>query len=149
MNFMKWLYRGGHPNRLAAALNWCSAKVHALGIAPNYLVTLEVRGRRSGRSIRLPLVMVVIGGERYLVSMLGPNADWVRNVKAARGNVILYHGVREQVHLEEIAPDRRAPMLRAYLQRAPGARPHLPVKNDAPLSEFEQVSAQFPVFRVV
>ncbi|MBO0737121.1 MAG: nitroreductase family deazaflavin-dependent oxidoreductase [Alphaproteobacteria bacterium] len=149
MNFMKWLYRGGHPNRLAAALTWCSAKVHALGIAPNYLVTLEVRGRRSGRSIRLPLVMVVIGGERYLVSMLGPNADWVRNVKAARGNVILYHGVREQVHLEEIAPDRRAPMLRAYLQRAPGARPHLPVKNDAPLSEFEQVSAQFPVFWVV
>jgi hypothetical protein len=35
------------------------------------------------------------------------------------------------------------------LKRAPGARPHLPVDKDAPLSEFEKVSAQFPVFRVV
>src|SRR5262249_14736413 len=45
--------------------------------------------------------------------------------------------------------DRRAPVLKAYLKRAPSARPHLPVDKDAPLSEFERVSAQFPVFRVV
>src|SRR5262249_40892910 len=41
------------------------------------------------------------------------------------------------------------PVLKAYLKRAPGARQHLPVHKDAPLSEFEQVSARFPVFRVV
>lgn len=40
-------------------------------------------------------------------------------------------------------------MLKAYLKQAPGARPHLTVHKDAPLSEFEQVAAQFPVFRVV
>jgi hypothetical protein len=40
-------------------------------------------------------------------------------------------------------------VLKAYLKRAPGARPHLPVDKDAPLSEFEKISAQFPVFRVV
>jgi len=39
--------------------------------------------------------------------------------------------------------------LKAYLQRAPGARPHIPVHKDAPLAEFEQVAAQFLVFRVV
>ena len=149
MNFVKRLYRGGHPNRLATALNWCLAKIHTLGVAPNYLVTLEVRGRRSGRSIRVPLVMIVIESERYLVSMLGRNADWVLNVRAASGRVILYHGRREQVHLEEIAADRRAPVLRLYLQRAPGARPHMPIKKDASLSEFERVSAEYPVFRVV
>jgi len=93
--------------------------------------------------------MVLIEGERYLVSMLGAEVDWVRNVQAAGGNATLRHGRREEVHLEEVAVDRRAPVLKAYLKRAPGARPHLLVDKDAPLSEFEQVSAQFPVFRVV
>jgi len=149
MNLAKWLYRGGRPNWVATVLNRCSAAVHAFGIAPNYLVTLEVRGRRSGRRISLPLVMVIIGGERYLVSMLGAEVDWVRNVKAVGGNVTLRHGRGEEVHLEEVAVERRAPVLKAYLKRAPGARPHLPVHKDAPLAAFEQVSAQVPVFRVV
>jgi F420H(2)-dependent quinone reductase len=145
----KWFYRGGHPNRVARILNRLGATVHALGIAPNYLVTLEVPGRRSGRIIRFPLVMVVVAGERYLVSMLGEKVNWVRNVKAAGGNATLLHGRREEVRLEEVAADRRAPVLKAYLKRAPGARPHLPIDKDAPLAEFEQVSPRFPVFRVV
>jgi len=149
MSLAKWMYRGGRPNWVAAVLNRCSAAVHAFGLAPNYLVTLEVRGRRSGRRISLPLVMVVIEGERYLVSMLGAEVDWVRNVKAAGGNVTLRHGHREEVLLEEVAADWCAPVLEAYLKRAPGARPHMPIRKDAPLSEFEKVSAQFPVFRVV
>jgi hypothetical protein len=130
-------------------MNRGSAAIHALGIAPNYLITLEVRGRRSGRMISLPLVMVVVGGERYLVSMLGAEVDWVLNVRAAGGNVTLRHGRSEKVHLEEVAEDRRAPVLKAYLKRAPGARPHFPIPKNAPLSEFERVSKQIPVFRVV
>jgi deazaflavin-dependent oxidoreductase (nitroreductase family) len=149
MNLSRWLYRGGRPNRVATVLNRISAALHAIGVAPNYMVTLEVRGRRSGRMISLPLVMVVIEGERYLVSMLGANAEWVQNVKAAGGNVILHHGRREEARLEEIPADRRAPVLKAYLKRAPGARPHMLIDKDAPLSEFERVSAQFPVFRLV
>jgi hypothetical protein len=113
------------------------------------MVTLDVRGRRSGRRISLPLVMVVVEGERYLVSMLGAEVGWVRNVKAAGGNVTLRHGRREEVRLEEVPASQRAPVLKAYLKRAPGARPHLPVDKDAPLSKFEQISSQFPVFRVV
>ena len=145
---MRWLYRGGHPNRLAVAINWCSALIYALGIAPNYLVTLEVQGRRSGRMVKLPMVLVAIDDERYLVSMLGVNAEWVRNVRAANGIVVLRHGQREHVRLEEIAIDRRAPVLKEYLRRAPGARPHLPVDKEAPLSEFDRLAEQYPVFRV-
>src|SRR5918995_4548994 len=134
----KCFYRGGRPNRVACILNRGTAAVYALGVAPNYLVTLEVPDRRSGRIIRFPLVMVVVAGERYLVSMLGEDVNWVRNVKAAEGNATLRHGRREEVRLEEVAPDRRAPVLKAYLKRAPGARAHLPIDKDAPLSEFEQ-----------
>ena len=145
----QWMYRGGRPNWIASVLNRFSAGLHRLGVAPNYLVTLEVRGRKSGRKISLPLVMAVLDGRRYLVSMLGADVDWVRNAKAAGGNVTLRHGNREEVHLEEVPAEQRAPILKAYLRRAPGARPHMPISKDAALSDFQKIAAQFPVFRVV
>jgi deazaflavin-dependent oxidoreductase (nitroreductase family) len=147
--FKRWLYQGNRPGALAALLNRGWAFAHALGIAPNYLVTLEVVGRRSGRPVSLPLVMAVVGGERYLVSMLGDDVAWVRNVKAAGGRAILRHGRAEEVRLEELPAEQRAPVLKAYLQRAPGARPHVPVSKDAPLADFEAIAARIPVFRVL
>jgi deazaflavin-dependent oxidoreductase (nitroreductase family) len=149
MNVYEWLYRGGRPNRLAMLLNRCSAVIHALGVAPNYAVTLEVRGRHSGHTRSLPLVMAVVNGERFLVSMLGAEAAWVQNVKAAGGDAVLRHGRREEVRLEEIPEIQRARVLKAYLRLAPGARPHIHVSKDAPLAEFEQVAARYPVFRVM
>ncbi|HZG63342.1 MAG TPA: nitroreductase/quinone reductase family protein, partial [Rubrobacteraceae bacterium] len=107
MSLKKWFYRDGHPNRVARTLDRGTAALYALGVAPDYLVALEVRGRRSGRTIALPLVMVVVVGERYLVSMLGQNANWVRNVRAARDDATLRHGRREEVRLEELVVDRR------------------------------------------
>jgi hypothetical protein len=92
--------------------------------------------------------MVGMHGERYLVSMLGEETNWVRNIKAAGGKAKLRHGIREQVRLEEIDISQRAPILKAYLQLAPGARPHLPVNKDAPISEFEKIASQYPVFRL-
>jgi hypothetical protein len=143
------LYRGNRPGLLARWLNRGWAALHARGIAPGYLVTLEVTGQRSGRTISLPLVMASIEGERYLVSMLGADVPWVRNVKAARGHAVLRHGQTEAVRLEELAVEKRAPVLKAYLQRAPGARPHIPVSKDAPVEAFESIAADFPVFRVL
>jgi hypothetical protein len=149
MSLKRWFYRDGHPNRVARTLDRGTAALYELGVAPGYLVTLEVTGRRSRRTIALPLVMAVVGGERYLVSMLGQNANWVRNVRAAGGDATLRHGRREEVRLDEVAVDRRAPVLKTYLKRAPNARAHLPLPEDAPLAEFERVAPRFPVFRVV
>jgi deazaflavin-dependent oxidoreductase (nitroreductase family) len=144
----RWPYQGGRPNLLARVLNRGWAAVHSLGVAPNYMVTLEVRGRHSGRVISFPLAMVVLDGERYLVSMLGNQADWVRNVRAAGGHATLRHGRTEQVLLEEVAVEKRARVLKAYLRLAPGARPHISVDKDAPLETFEAIAAQIPVFRL-
>jgi len=146
--FHRWLYQGGRPNALTRVINRGWAFVHSLGIAPNYLVTLEVVGRRSGRVISFPLAMVPLDGERYLVSMLGTNAAWVQNVRAAGGRATLRHGRTEQVLLEEVAVEKRARVLKAYLRLAPGARPHIPVDKNAPLEEFEAIAAQVPVFRL-
>ncbi|MFN8465080.1 MAG: nitroreductase/quinone reductase family protein [Caldilineaceae bacterium] len=148
MDILRWMYRDGHPNFLAKFMNQGSAVIYGLGISPNYLVTLEVVGRKSGKVISFPLVMTVIDGSRYLVSMLGENANWVRNLAAADGKARLRHGISEEVRLVEVETGQRAPIIKAYLQRAPGARPHIPVGKDAPLAEFEKAAAQYPVFRV-
>ena len=75
--------------------------------------------------------------------------QWVHNVRAAGGKAVLRHGRREEIRLEEVPASERAPILKAYLQRAPGARPHVPVDKDAALSEFEKIAAAIPVFRVL
>ena len=142
------MYSRRRPNRVAALLNRGTALVAAAGIAPSRLATLEVRGRKSGRSISLPVVVVEYEGARYLVAMLGNEANWVRNVRDAGGKALLRHGRRDTVRLEEIDAAMRAPILQRYLQVAPGARAHFPVDRHAPLQEFEQIADEFPVFRV-
>lgn len=144
----RWLYRGDRPHRFAAAANRAQATLASIGMPPRRLVALEVRGRRSGRLRTCPVVVAEYEGERYLVAMLGSEANWVRNVRAAQGDVVLRHGRREAVHLEPVAPERRAPILKRYLELAPGARPHIPVARDAPLADFERLAGHYPVFRI-
>ena len=147
--FHRWMYRGGRPHTLAKIINRGAAILHTLGVYPNYFVTLEVIGRKSGKPVSFPLAMVVENGERYLVSMLGEETNWVRNVRAAGGVAVLHHGRSEHVRLEEVAVDQRAPILKTYLRKAPGARPHIPVSKDAPITEFEKIASAYPVFRVI
>ena len=144
----RWMYRDGRPNRVAALLNRCWALAGSAGLWPNHLVTLEVRGRRSGRVISFPLIVADFQGERYLVSMLGADALWVANVRAAGGLAVLHHGRRETVRLEEVDPADRAPILRRHLEVAPAARSFTPIDRRAPLTAFDQIAAQYPVFRI-
>jgi len=145
----RWMYRGDRPNRLARVLNRLSALQFGSGfLTPSNWVTLEVTGRRSGRTVVCPLVVTTYHHQRYLVSMLGRNANWVANVRAAHGDVVLRHGRREPVHLVEVGAAERAPILRRFLAQAPGARPHMPVDRRAPIAEFEPIAADYPVFRV-
>jgi len=148
-DFTRWMYRGKRPNWLARFLNRVAATLGSSGIGSNRMVALEVRGWKSGRIISLPLVPSEVDGQRYLVSMLGDDVGWVRNVRAAHGIAVLCHGGREHVRLEEVPPAERAAILKDYLNRAPGARPHIPVDKDAPLPDFAKVAASFPVFRVL
>jgi deazaflavin-dependent oxidoreductase (nitroreductase family) len=148
-DFKRWLYRGQRPNWIARMENRAWAALFSWGILPDSMVTLEVTGRTSGRTVSLPVAVTVVDGQRYLVSMLGENVHWVQNVRAAGGKAVLRRHGREEVLLVEVPTGQRAPILKAYLQRAPGARPHVPVHKDAPLADFEKVAAAFPVFRVV
>lgn len=147
--FDRWLYRGGRPNRLARAINRIWATAAATGVlGPARMVTLEVKGRRTGRVVSFPLVVADLQGERYLVAMLGQDTNWVQNVRAAGGQAVLRRGRGEAVRLEEVEPGSRAPILRRYLALSPGGRTHIPVDQDAPVEDFERIAGRYPVFRV-
>ena len=80
--------------------------------------------------------------------MLGEGSEWVKNVRAVGGKDKVRRGQVIPVSLTEIAPHARAPILKAWTQVATSGRQHLPVSFDAPLSAFEAIADEYPVFRV-
>ncbi len=142
------MYAGGRANNVARRYARFWVAVLGRGLLPGPGVVLEVPGRRSGAPRTFPLVEARLDHRRYLVSMLGEDCNWVRNVRAADGAVKLRHGHLEAVQLVEVPVRERAPVLKRYLKRAPGARPHIPVDHRAELSAFETIADRYPVFRI-
>jgi polyisoprenoid-binding protein YceI len=146
---LRAMYPGGRADPTARRLARLWAAVFRLGLAPRRWVTLEVAGRRSGQVTRFPLGMADAGGEWYLVPMLGERCDWVQNVRAAGGRATLRRRRAAPCRLAEVPVSERAPIIKRYLDRVPGARPHVPVGRHAPLADFEAIASRYPVFRVV
>ncbi|HET7207161.1 MAG TPA: nitroreductase family deazaflavin-dependent oxidoreductase [Terriglobales bacterium] len=145
---LRLFYRDWRPTHLGKLVNRMTAWMSGKGLTPPILLTLEVRGRRSGQLRDTVLVVTEHEGQRYLVSMLGDDSDWVRNVRAAGGRALVKRGQSRPVQLTEIPAGERAPILKAYCQVATSGREHFPVAHDAPLSEFDAVAERYPVFRI-
>ena len=141
------MYSSGRGDDTARwyARNW--ARVFRTGLLPKRWVDLQVPGRVSGRLTSYPLGMADVEGRWYLVSMLG-ECNWVKNVRAADGQVVLRRRRARSVTLVEVPTERRAPILRRYVDKVPGGRPHIPAPPGAPLSDFEAIADQYPVFEV-
>ncbi len=145
---MRLFYHDWRPTRLGRWVNRTQSWWSGLGLPPKFQAVLEVKGRTSGRTRSNPVALVSLGGESYIVSMLGPHSDWVRNVEAASGNAVLRQGRRRGVHLKEVPPEQRAPVLREYVRIARSGRRHFPLPVGAPLSEFEAIADRYPVYRI-
>lgn len=88
-----------------------------LGISVLGSRVLEHRGRRSGAAYRTPVNLLRLDSEEYLVAARG-ETEWVRNVRAADGRLVLLLGRRRQERTAvEVPAADRAPVLRAYLRR--------------------------------
>ena len=145
---LRAMYEGGRGNATARRFARFWAWVFGLGISPKRWVTLEVIGRRSGRLTRFPLGLAYFEGQTFVASMLGENCNWVRNVRAANGEVVLRHRRAIACRLTEVPRRERASILKCYVEQVPGARPHIPVARSAPASEFEEIADAYPVFLV-
>lgn len=140
-------YRDWRPTRLGRWANRIAGWTSALGLSSKAAL-LEVRGRTSGRTRSTPVVIATVEGSRYLVSMLGPGSDWVKNVEAADGVAVLRQGRRVPVRLVNVPTPGRAPILSEYVRVATSGRNHLPVAVGAPLPEFEAIAERYPVYRI-
>ncbi len=141
------MYSGGHPDAEARAIH----RRFAHGLLPRVLpiaAVLHVRGRHSGKTIEVPIVVVPYRWHWYTVSMLGEHSNWVQNVRASGGDALLTHGGRRAVHLVEVDADRGARIIKRYLTFAIGARPHVPVHWRSAVVAFEGVAASYPTFRI-
>lgn len=129
-----------------------------LGLTPSYVVELEVPGWRSGLPRRTLLVQIDHAGSDYLVALAG-ESEWVRNVRAAAGNVRLtHHRQRYHAHLTEVPVEQRAEVIRAYVHR-PSPRGRAMVRSgeaqhyfgidaEVPLEQIAGIATNYPVFRV-
>jgi deazaflavin-dependent oxidoreductase (nitroreductase family) len=118
----------------------------ALGLPSFRMVELELTGRKTGKPVRLAVVVVKLARHEYLVSMLGECA-WVRNARA-NPNATIVRFRRRPVRLEEVPVGERAPIIQAYLRVAPGGRPHIGLGADAALTACERVAANHQVFMI-
>lgn len=145
---LKLFYRDWHPTRFGRWVNRLQGWLAGVGVPPSFQVLLEVRGRTSGQVRSNPVAIATVDGERYLVSMLGPDSDWVKNVEAAHGEAVLRHGRRQRVQLVPVPAALRAPVLREYVRIAPSGRQHFPLPVGAPLAAFEAIATNYPVYRI-
>jgi deazaflavin-dependent oxidoreductase (nitroreductase family) len=145
---MRLFYRNWRPTRLGRWANRFACWWSGLGLPPRFQAALEVHGRTSGRVRSNPVVIATVEGKRYLVSMLGPESDWVRNVEAAQGDAVIRQGRRSRVHLVAVTPEQRAPILREYVRIASSGRQHFPLPVGAPLPDFEAIAEHYPVYRI-
>ena len=146
--YLRLFYRDWRPTRLGKLVTGALAWLSGLGLTPRVLLTLQARGRRSGRLHSNVLFVTKHDGQRYLVSMLGDGSEWVRNVRAAGGEAFVNRGRSRPVRLTEVPVGERGPILKAYCQVATSGRHHFPVSHNASLSEFDAVAERYPVFRI-
>ena len=104
--FMRLFYRNWRPTHLGWWVNRFACWWSGLGLPPRLQAALEVRGRTSGRRRSNPVVIATVEGKRYLVSMLGPQSDWVKNVEAAHGDAVIRQGRRRHVHLVAVPSEQ-------------------------------------------
>jgi deazaflavin-dependent oxidoreductase (nitroreductase family) len=97
--------------------NRAVATLTGLGVSVWGSRVLEVPGRRSGLARRTPVNLLRVEEVEYLVAPRG-ETEWVRNVRAAGGHLVLIHGHRRRAaRAEELADSDKPAILRAYLRR--------------------------------
>jgi deazaflavin-dependent oxidoreductase (nitroreductase family) len=109
--------------------------------------SLVVRGRRSGRPIRVAIPTLPFEGARYLVSG-GGETHWVRNLRAAGEGELRSRSRREAFRAVEVRGTEHDRVVAAYRQRM-GWRAReffaaLPDPADHPVFRIEPPAAKPP-----
>jgi deazaflavin-dependent oxidoreductase (nitroreductase family) len=129
--------------------NKAVAGLTSMGVSVLGSRILAVRGRKSGEWRTTPVNLLIIDGQRYLVSPRG-QTQWVRNLRVSHQGELRLGRRAEPFTATEVSDDDKPAILRAYLARwkaevgvffggvGPGS-------SDA---ELRRISPDHPVFTV-
>lgn len=147
-SYLRYFYRNRRPTWFGRLWSRAYAALVGLGVLPPLLAALHVKDRITGATGGVVLVAVEHEDHTYLVSMLGEETEWVKNVRAAGGKARLKRGNWRDVVLSEIRVQERAPILKAWSQVATSGRKHLPLSHTDSLERFAEIAADYPVFKI-
>jgi deazaflavin-dependent oxidoreductase (nitroreductase family) len=120
-----------------------------LGISVYGSRILAVRGRKSGQWRTVPVNLLEMRGQRYLVAPRGVT-EWVRNIRAS-GEAELWLGSRrEPIRVAELSDAEKPEILREYLRRwkwEVGAF-FEGVGPDASDEDIRRAAPKHPIFRI-
>ncbi|HEV2639692.1 MAG TPA: nitroreductase/quinone reductase family protein [Actinocrinis sp.] len=127
----------------------------ALGLMPKLGInawgarTLAVRGRKSGEWKTVPVNLLPLDGERYLVAPRG-HTQWVRNIRVAGGGELRLGRKAEPFTVTELPDDQKLPVLRRYLERWGWEVGQFfeGITKDSTDEQLTEIAPGFPVFRV-
>ncbi len=136
------------PSGFVKLMNGFIGRLASMGLIPGDTAMLQVKGRRSGETRSTAVTWVEHEGQRYLVAPRG-TTEWVRNVRAAGGQAAIRRRKSEDVRLEELPPEQKAPIIKAYLKKtAMVTKREFGIEPEAPIEEFEKIAERHPVFRI-
>lgn len=141
--------RSADPGRLATAFNDAVGWLARHGISLLGSRELAVRGRTSGQWRTVPVNVLTVDGERYLLAPRGVT-QWVRNLRAA-GYGELRLGRRVHSFSATELPDaQKPPVLRAYLRKWSWEVGVFfdGVTADADAATLAGAAPRYPVFRI-
>ncbi|CAL9381017.1 hypothetical protein SUDANB176_01061 [Streptomyces sp. enrichment culture] len=140
-------YRKGGPMavRLNRVVGWLAR--HGVSLAGT--AEMSVRGRRSGRTQRIPVNPHTHDGGQYLVSARG-HSQWVRNMRAAGGGELRVGRKVRSFTAVEVPDEEKLPILRTYLEKW-GWEVNQYFRGVTAKSSDEEIiasAADHPVFRI-
>src|SRR5262245_329889 len=116
-----------------------------IGLIRGHFYVLEVRGRKTGKTISLPVDPLDLDGRRCARG----NSNWVRDARAA-GEVVLARAMRRHCYaVRELPPGERPAVLKAYLDRfASEVQRFFPVPKGSSAEAFKDLAPRYPVFEL-
>lgn len=137
------------PSAVEAAFNRTLGFLVGLGIGPNYMRLLQVRGRNTGRTYSTPVNLLEFHGKTYLVAPRG-RTQWVRNAEAA-GEITLKRGAtRGTFRLRAVGDGEKAALLKAYLEQyASQVQRYFSVQAGSAAEAFGAIASEYPVFELI